>query len=88
MLKLQIAHSDGTVVNFPAGGLVEADLRKMLADELTEEIVKQTLERGVGLFASSAHVERDLREALFAAVPTALNTIFYRFKDSYRPSVG
>lgn len=88
MLRLQIATPEGAVVNFPAGGPVEADLTRLITEAIKEALVANTLERGVGFLATSAHVEADLRSAIDAVVGPSVERALYRFKDGYRPFVG
>ena len=59
MFKLQIAFPDGRVVQFPAGGPIEA--------ELVELIVSEVIKGGVG-FKTTAHVEADIRDGVKTAL--------------------
>lgn len=57
---LQLADADGVIIRTRCGGKQEADL--------IESIVRKVLEKGVGFFKTSNHVENDLREGIKDAI--------------------
>jgi hypothetical protein len=60
MFVLQIAHPDGVLARFPAGGPLER--------EFIEACVTRALAKGVGIFKTQAQVETALREAVTEAI--------------------
>jgi hypothetical protein len=79
MLLLQIAWPDGTVARFPAGGSIEADLHKLIANRLyrdtVDEITRKICETFI-LFRTSDTIkfslQVNLEQALEKAVAAAI----------------
>jgi hypothetical protein len=56
LFVLQIAYADGTVVQFPAGGKIELDLRKAIVDRVAT--------KKIGIGHTAKQVEDAVRESV------------------------